>query len=439
MDRRRFLLSLTAISATPLIGKTATSAVVDVVVIGAGAAGLAATKKLIENDKTVLCIEANNRIGGRVYTDTAIFGVPYDIGAHWFEYGEANPFVFYGKKNGFDMYTSPLHEVVYVGNRLASKKERETYESAYEAAYKAIGDAGRQNKDISPSEVVPNAGDWSDTVHFMIGPYEMAKDFDHFSCQDWRSGEEGTDWYCREGYGTLAFHKWQGIPVELATTADKIKWGGSGVEVETNRGTIRAKLCIATVSNGVLASGQITFDPPLPEAKQAAFSGISMGVYNHVALQFKENFFGIGDDGYLTYRIENSDSSSPRGCAGLVNVGGTNLSLFDLGGNFAADMEREGKEATIDFVIGELKSIFGSQCERHLIKAHATAWASNPLTKGSYASAEPGAAHLRRELRKPVADKIFFAGEATHRNDWGTVGGADKSGRATVKKVLKLL
>ena len=212
-----------------------------------------------------------------------------------------------------------------------------------------------------------------------------------------------------------------------------------GVEVETNRGTIRAKVSIVSVSNGVLASDQIIFDPPLPEAKQAAFSGISMGVYNHVALQFKENFFGIGDDGYLTYKIKNSNTSSPRGCAGLVNVGGTNLSLFDLGGNFAAEMEREGEKATIDFVMSELKSIFGTQCEKHLIKSHTTAWASNPLTRGSYATAEPGKANLRKELRKPVADKIFFAGEATHRNDWATVGGADKSGRATVKKILKLL
>ena len=71
----------------------------DVVVIGAGASGLAATAELMKKGKSVVCIEAMNRIGGRCYTDNSIFGVPYDMGAHWLDGADGSPFVKYAKKN----------------------------------------------------------------------------------------------------------------------------------------------------------------------------------------------------------------------------------------------------------------------------------------------------------------------------------------------------
>ena len=73
----------------------------------------------------------------------------------------------------------------------------------------------------------------------------------------------------------------------------------------------------------------------------------------------------------------------------------------------ASELEKAGEEASIDFVLGELKSIFGSKVDKHLIKAHATSWASNPFTLGSYASAEPGSFHLRNVLSQSVDDRIF--------------------------------
>ena len=71
--------------------------------------------------------------------------------------------------------------------------------------------------------------------------------------------------------------------------------------------------------------------------------------------------------------------------------------------------------------------------------ADASAWGRNPWTRGSYASAEPGLHHLREELRVPVEDRIFFAGEACHLDQWATVGGAHLSGCETAANVARVL
>ena len=99
-NRRKFIISsLSGLAIAVLPKLTYASSNPDVVVIGAGAAGLAATSELIKNGKKVICLEASNRIGGRAYTDNEIFGEPYDLGALWLENGDTNPFKIYGEKN----------------------------------------------------------------------------------------------------------------------------------------------------------------------------------------------------------------------------------------------------------------------------------------------------------------------------------------------------
>ena len=98
--RRKFIISsLSGLALATLPRFTYASSNPDVVVIGAGAAGLAATNYLIQQGKSVICVEAGNRIGGRAVTDNTIFGEPYDMGALWLENGSTNPFKIYGEKN----------------------------------------------------------------------------------------------------------------------------------------------------------------------------------------------------------------------------------------------------------------------------------------------------------------------------------------------------
>lgn len=439
LTRRQALAAGTAALAAPLVPGRATAASVDVVVIGAGAAGIAAARDLRRAGLDVALIEASDRIGGRVVTDMSIFGQPYDRGAHWLHSQDSNPFVSYGRANKFDIYRAPSAEVMYVGDRLASAEEARAYQAAYGRAMQAILAAGAAGQDVAPASVIPDLGPWAPTVNFRIGGYEMAKDLDSFSIADWYTGAGGEDAYCREGFGTLFAHSARDVAVDLGVTARTLRYGGPGVEVDTDSGTITARAGICTVSMGVLQAGHLRFDPPLPPPKQEAIGQLTMGHYTHVALQFRDNFFGVGEDGYFSYKIETSVDGDPEGFAALVDASGTGITYCDLGGAFARQMAQEGKPATLDFVLTELKGIFGTRVEAALMAHDVTGWSTDPRFEGAYASAEPGGAGSRAVMRAPVAERLWFAGEALALGYWATVAGAHMSGQQAARQVKAAL
>ena len=435
--RRTVLTSATAAIATPMFVRPAFAAATDGIVVGAGAAGISAAREMIARGLSVQVIEADGRIGGRVFSDTTTFGVPYDVGAHWLHYRETNPFVEYGLENGFDLYKAPSDEIYYVGERPATDGEFEVFSDAMDAANSAMLQAGRRGQDVAASSVVSDAGEWNQTVSFFTGAYEMGKDPENFSCADWYSAEDGTDWYCREGFGTLFAHSARDIAVTLNTKATKIKWGGQSVTVETNNGTLSAQAILITVSTGVLASGAIAFDPPLPVAKQDAVNVLTMGHYHHIALQLSDNFFGTGEDGYFGYKITEDSNGAPKGFAALVDACGHGITYCDVGGAFAKEMSEQGTAAMLDFVVSDLKKAFGSTVEQAIVKSDTFDWTKHALTQGAYASAEPGGAWSRAELRRPEAERVWFAGEATSVDDWATVAGAHKSGLVAADQIAR--
>ena len=436
VSRRSFLAGLGATVAAPRIVRAQVSSNPDVVVIGAGAAGLAATRVLAERGLDVTLIEASSRIGGRAYTETTTFGVPYDHGAHWLHIAASNPFVAYGRKHGFDVYPAPDVYRVFEGDRELGAREKDALWHAWDELYAAIGALGERGNDISAAEAAAGIeGPWSATAAFGIGPWSMGKDLEDFSVVDWWSGADGADWFCREGFGTLITH-WAGdIPVSLGTRAGRIDWSGKGVVVETDQGSIRARAVIVTVSTGVMASGAIAFAPMLPARKLESFEKISMGLYNHITLQFSEDVFGMGPDGYLLFRV----APDRKAFGVLTNAGGHGLAYCDVGGSWARDLEEESAEYRIDYAMGELRGMLGSSIDRSFVKGAVTSWGQNPLTLGSYASAEPGAHDMRTVLRQPVGDRIFFAGEACHRSLWATAAGARLSGEEVARDVARHL
>jgi monoamine oxidase len=436
LSRRAFVGGLTAGLLTPRMLQAQLPANPDVVVIGAGAAGLAATRTLMAEGLQVALIEAADRIGGRAYTDMTTFGVPYDVGAHWLHTDSSNPYNRYGRENGFTIYPAPDNWRVFAGDREVSEQEADGLWRSSEAMYRAIGNAADAGRDISAADATRSVtGPWAATAGFMIGPWSMAKDLNGFSTTDWWSGEDGEDWYCKEGFGTLVAHYGAGIPVALQTKATKIDWSGDGVAVETDKGTLRAKVVIVTVSTGVLAAGDIVFSPALPARKQDSFSAVSMGVYDHIALQFSRDVFGMGSDGYLLYQV----GDDGRAFGTLSNAGVHGLAYCDVGGSWARELERESVPARIDYALSKLRDLLGNDIETAFVKGDATSWGMNPLTRGSYASAEPGAHAMRAVLREAVGERIFFAGEACHRSLWAMVAGAHLSGEAVAGDVVRVL
>ena len=86
---------------------------------------------------------------------------------------------------------------------------------------------------------------------------------------------------------------------------------------------------------------------------------------------------------------------------------------------------------------GALKKTYGNDIAKSFVKGNYTRWGKDPWTLGSYASAEPGYYDMRRELRRPVGDRVFFAGEACHPSLWATCAGAYLSGIEIAKAVAK--
>lgn len=395
----------------------------DVVIIGAGAAGLGAARTLIDAGVSVVLIEARDRIGGRAYTETETFGLPYDHGTHWLHVAHDNPWIDYGKAQGFTIYPGRDAETLFVGDRKASAAEHDASEAALHQLWQEIGEAGRDGRDVSAASVASLDGPWARLAATRVGPWWMGKELADFSCADWAHHDYGEDYSCKEGFGALVAHFGRDIPVALNTPATKVRWGGPGVAVETPDGTITAKAAIITVSTGVLAAETIAFDPPLPPDKREAVQRISMGAYNNIALMFSEDIFGLGDDAYMAYQM---DSSQAMGLA--TNIAGTNLSLCYVGGSFAKELEAAGAAAAVDFALGELRRILGSEIDKTFIKGAMTRWGYDPWTLGAFASAEPGAFKRREALRAPLNERLYFAGEACHATLWATCAGALLSG-----------
>jgi len=428
LTRRRFMAGL---AATPFFINSVWASPPknpDVVIIGAGAAGLGAAKTLSDLGISFVLIEAQSRIGGRAYVDHHTFGVPYDMGCHWLNYGpRINPWINYGKTNGFTVYPTPEEPYgLFVGKRKATPEEFEKYDLAWEQIEDEIGYIAEKSKDpdISPAEAVELDSIWKKLSAYIMGPLDMAKEFDDFSCQDYWESPGADPYYCKEGYGALVAHYGRKLPVQLATPAHHIDYQGPGVKVKTPEGTISGKAVILTVSTGVLAADKIKFTPALPVKKQESFRYISMGTYNNVALQFSKDFLGLGPDRYVDYVNENGSKAGGM----LTNIGGTNLSYIYTGGDFGRELEVAGVKAGVDWGLNEIVNIYGSDVKKHFIKGNMTRWGEHPWTLGAYAAAEPGYFHMREELRKTISEKIFFAGEATHPMQWATCGGGLLSG-----------
>jgi len=431
MDRRKFLKkSLSTLAFASLPGISFAQSNPDVVVIGAGAAGLSATAELMRRNISVLCIEGMNRIGGRCYTDISTFGAPADHGAHWLHGHKQNEIALFGKehKDKFKIYKEPDRSVVYDGEKKVNENKLWKIYKKIEK-FRTANSSDEPFMDLLPEKIKKN--DWFDTAH----KASMARDFGEFSSYDdsnnfydpgWDSGNA----LCREGYGTLLAYYRKDIPVKLNTIVNEIKWGGKGVQVVTNKGTINAKACIVTVSAGVLKAEKIKFTPVLPLRNQEALESVSMTVSNRVLMQLNKKFLGkFKSDTNFYIKCDSNGAKSPETIAyGLLKMSGTNVCLFGISGQFSKDLENEGSEAMIDFVLNKLKSTFGSKFyEKYFIKAIATGWANNPFTLGGYSGGVPGKSKKRHDIKFPVGERIFFAGEATARA-FSTVHGANRSG-----------
>jgi monoamine oxidase len=405
-----------------------------VAIVGAGAAGIAAARKVAAAGRRFVLIEASDHVGGRCVTDTRIFGVPYDRGAHWVHMPDINPVAKLSSRTGLEVYAAPPGQKLRMVKRNAREGEMEDYLAAIVKANRAIQDAARGKVDVSCAQVLPkDLGDWRSAVEFVLGPFGCGKNLEDVSAMDFaRSLERDVDAFCRQGFGAL-LAKLADMPVQINTPVQRMTSMRNSVEIETVRGRIIARAAIVTVSNGVLAADKIKFSPDLPKRQVDAIAKLSLGSYDHVALELKGNPLQLQNDDLVF-----EQAKGPRTAALLANVSGTPLCMVELAGKFGRELSRTGEAAMVDFATGWLAELYGADIRKTVGKTHATRWASDPWALGAFSAAAPGGQPGRRTLMEPVRDRLFFAGEAVHETLWGTVGGAWESGERAADAALKL-
>ena len=434
VSRRAFLSGALAASALPAWAQ-ALPTNPNVVVIGAGSAGLAAARTLIADGKSVIVIEGADRIGGRAYTESNTFGIPFDHGCSWVMGPSNHPYVKMARDWNFNLLShGNAGGALYVGDRRATRDEQQEYDTAWTKVESAVNKAGREGLDVAASKVIPKDEDFSGVSQTWMGAMDWAVDFDDLSTMDvWKYGDTESNYMIKEGYGTLVARMGAGLPVQLNTPANRVDWSGDGVSVETQAGTIRAKACIVTVSTGVLGAGSIRFTPELPDWKQMAIGNLPMGLLAKVTLQFDNERFGLVPNQWLTYWVPNQMPA--EACYFLTFPFGYNIMIGFIGGAFGWQLSAEGTDAAVDFALGEVVKMFGSKARDHFVKGHLTGWAENPWTLGAYAAAVPGHYGARAELAKPLGERVFFAGEAVAVPYVQLCGGAYLSGEAVAREV----
>lgn len=432
LSRRSFLAATAALAAAPALGAVGGSGEVDVVIIGAGAAGIAAARRVAAANRRFALIEAADRIGGRCATDTKIFGVPYDLGAHWIHNPENNPLA--KLATGLDVYPAPRTQTLRVGARAARDSELETYLAAVLRAHRAMADLGKAKTDFPASRLLPkDLFDWQSTIEFMMGPLATGKDLNEISAFDMaRAVVRDSDVFCRQGYGALLAKLAAGLPVQLSTPVEAIYWDNKRLGVDTSKGNILARAAIVTVSTNVLREEKIEFIPPLEKRVLGAAEKLALGSYDHIALDMPGNPLGLQKDDMVF-----EQASGTKTAALLANVSGTSLHMVEVAGAFGRELAAKGEPAMVDFAGEWLAAMFGSNAKRAIKKSHATRWNENPLTLGAMSAAGPGNADARKVLMEPIGGRIWFAGEALHDTQWGTVGGAWESGTRAAEAVLR--
>jgi monoamine oxidase len=430
LGRRLFLSTLAAGAALP-----AHAADPDVVIVGAGVAGLAAARSLMAAHKTVLVVEARDRIGGRAVTDSTTFGFPFDQGAHWIEAGKTNPAMAILR----DMNAKPIpdrrEQAIYVGGTELPTPEYARFEKIAVDATRKLVEGLKKAPDVPVSRLLVPQDPLERLAYALVGPLESGAELSELSARDFmRQPDSDPQYSVAEGLGALIARWGAKVPVKLATRLVRIDSTGPRVTVVTTAGQFNANAVIVTVPTGVLATGLLGFAPQLSAARREAVAQLPMALYNKVALSFTRKVIeapaGRGVSG-LTRRDQPFDA--------VVRPDNRDAAIVFLGGAQARQIEEEGTGAAVSFALTALAEIYGDALRGLLARSFATRWGKDPFARGSWAIATPGNADKRLVLAQPHHDRVLFAGEATDPV-WATrVGGAYASGLRAAREALAIL
>ena len=403
------------------------------VIIGAGAAGIGASKRATELGIDHLVIEASHRIGGRGLTEYLEDSIPVDLGCHWMHCASKNPFVQVADQLGFSYESGSGYAYAMLSNgSWMSEEDKAQYAAYSNASYEAMDVLYEKDPAAAMVEAIDLESRWSN--HFCYWMSLMhSNDVDQVAIQDHGEFEEiNEDWPVKEGYGALIARHGENCPIQLNNQVTRIDWGGTEVRLETTNGTLTADHVIVTVSTGVLGAGVIEFTPELPATKIEAITALPMGNSNYTIFSLDES--KIDPDTPKNIHYEKGEINM----AIRIRPFGHASAFASTGGRFAWWLEKQGSEASRQYFEEALVDVLGSEGRKALREFKVSAWGFDPWIRGAYSSQKPGSRDMRKRLAEPLDERLYFAGEATSGNFLNTAHGAYISGGRAVNEVMDL-
>ncbi len=407
---------------------------IDVAIIGAGAAGIAAAHGLKNSGLSVIVLEARDRAGGRGHTIMAAPGIAFDLGCGWLHSADKNRFVGIAEQLNFeiDKTRPPWREQSFdTGFPLAERMDfigalDAFYDRAEEAAKVAI----KSGHDPAASDYLEPGNRWNPMID-ALSSYINGCELDVVSILDMDAYEDTEiNWRVRHGYGAMIAAYGASCPLALNCQVSLIDHSGTRLRIETSLGTLEAGKVVVTVPTNLIAGEAIRFHPALP-AKVDAAIGLPLGLADKVLLALDEAE-ALPKDGSL------------RGATMRTAMGSYHLRPFGqaaiegyFGGSFASELEDAGPGAFAAQGIDEIAALLGNDFRRKLKPLAESRWAHDPFARGSYSHALPGHASDRAILAAPVDGRLFFAGEATSPNFFSTAHGARDSGERAAEEMIK--